>query len=245
MYKVGLTGGIGTGKSYVGKLFSVYGVEIIDSDIIARVVVLPGSPTLKAIAEHFGQQVIAQDGSLDRRALRELVFTDKARLNALNAIIHPAIHRLITEYCTLVEQQQPLPEDYHKCRALQQGSEEEHNDKTELINTPLDSSVVFSREHPAPYVILDIPLLFENNWDKVVDRILVIDCAPEIQLERVMNRDHCSKELAQQIIARQCPRAFKLEHGDDVICTDSPHVIDKREAVLNLHLKYLALASHH
>ena len=104
MFKVGLTGGIGTGKSYIGKLFSVYGVRIIDSDVIARVVVLPGSPTLKAIAAHFGPQVIAADGTLNRRALREIVFSDQAHLAELNGLIHPAIHELINQYTALAEQ---------------------------------------------------------------------------------------------------------------------------------------------
>lgn len=267
MYKVGLTGGIGTGKSYIGKLFSVYGVKIIDSDVIARVVVLPGSPTLKEIAAHFGAEVIEADGSLNRRALRERVFAQESELAALNAIIHPAIHQLINEYCDLVATHQPLPEVYYLTAALQQAnaqearrlkaktkpqetlsreerqSRKEHFLQTqELINTPLDPSVVFSEEHPAPYVILDIPLLFENGWDQVVDSILVVDCEPELQISRVMKRDGATKEQALAIISRQCPRDFKLEHADEVISTDSPCVADKRQAVLNLHLKYLAQA---
>ena len=267
MYKVGLTGGIGTGKSYIGKLFSVYGVKIIDSDVIARVVVLPGSPTLKHIAERFGSEVLEADGSLNRRALRERVFADKAELAALNAIIHPAIHHLINEYCDLVAAHKSLPEVYYLTAALQQAqaqdarrlkaktrpkealsSEERQARKAhylqeqELVNTPLDPSVVFSDDQPAPYVILDIPLLFENGWDKVVDSILVVDCEPELQLKRVMNRDGASREQAQAIISRQCPRDFKLAHADGVISTDSPCVADKRQAVLNLHLQYLALA---
>lgn len=267
MYKVGLTGGIGTGKSYIGKLFSVYGVKIIDSDVIARVVVLPGSLTLKKIAAHFGPEVIEADGSLNRRALRERVFADPAELTALNALIHPAIHQLINEYCDLVAAHQPLPEVYYLTAALLQANAQEarrlkaksqpketlskeerqsrkahYLQEQELINTPLDPSVVFSEEHPAPYVILDIPLLFENGWDQVVDSILVVDCDPELQLSRVMNRDGASKEQALAIIARQCPRDFKLQHADGVISTDSPCVADKRQAVLNLHMQYLAQA---
>ena len=267
MFKVGLTGGIGTGKSYIGKLFSVYGVRIIDSDVIARVVVLPGSPTLEAIAAHFGPQVIAADGTLNRRALREIVFSDQAHLAELNGLIHPAIHELINQYTALAEQNRPFPEVYHLTAALQQAdakaahaqqlktqlknkslaplSPEERAQRLSeqaLIEEPLDPAVVFLGERAAPYVILDIPLLFENHWDQVVDTILVVDCDPEIQLARVMKRDQCTKELAAQIIARQCPRDFKLAHADYVINTDSPSIADKRQAVLNLHYQFLSVA---
>ena len=91
MFRVGLTGGIASGKSRVAEFFDALGVPVIDSDVIAREVVAPGSPGLAAIRERFGEQVIAADGSLDRRALRAIVFADPGSRRDLEAITHPAI----------------------------------------------------------------------------------------------------------------------------------------------------------
>ncbi len=96
MLKVGLTGGIGSGKSTVSALLTALGAVVIDYDQLARDVVAPGSPVLKDIAERFGDRVIAADGSLDRPALGALVFADPEALNDLNGITHPAI-KLLSE----------------------------------------------------------------------------------------------------------------------------------------------------
>jgi dephospho-CoA kinase len=91
IFRVGLTGGIASGKSTVARLFAALGIPVIDSDELAREVVAPGQPLLAQIAERFGAQVIAADGSLDRRALRDVVFADpKVRVD-LEALTHPAI----------------------------------------------------------------------------------------------------------------------------------------------------------
>jgi dephospho-CoA kinase len=91
MFRVGLTGGIASGKSTVSQLFAALGVPIIDSDEIAREVVAPGTPGLAAIHARFGAGVLQTDGSLDRAALRRIVFADAAARQALEAITHPAI----------------------------------------------------------------------------------------------------------------------------------------------------------
>jgi len=92
--RVGLTGGIGSGKSSVSALLAAHGAVIIDYDLLAREAVEPGSPGLAAIAQRFGSGVIAADGSLDRPALAEIVFADPAALADLNGITHPAIWQL-------------------------------------------------------------------------------------------------------------------------------------------------------
>ena len=92
-YTVALTGGIGSGKSTVANAFADLGINIIDADIIARQVVEPGTPALKAIAEHFGSEVIATDGSLQRRILRERIFSDPDEKKWLNALLHPLIQQ--------------------------------------------------------------------------------------------------------------------------------------------------------
>lgn len=91
MILVGLTGGIGSGKSTVSSLLEGKGAIIIDADAIVREVQLPGSPVLAKLAERFGPEVLASDGSLDRQAVANIVFTDPDALKALNAIVHPAV----------------------------------------------------------------------------------------------------------------------------------------------------------
>ncbi len=96
-FRVGLTGGIASGKSTVAKLFAALGVPLIDTDVLAREIVAPGQPALQQIAQRFGADVLAEDGSLDRAALRTRVFADPAERKALEAITHPAIRALVEE----------------------------------------------------------------------------------------------------------------------------------------------------
>ncbi|GAA3030423.1 dephospho-CoA kinase [Kitasatospora sp. NPDC006786] len=91
MLKIGLTGGIGAGKSEVSRLFAARGAVIVDSDVIAREVVAPGTDGLAAVVAEFGPQVLREDGALDRPALGAVVFADPERLKALNAIVHPLV----------------------------------------------------------------------------------------------------------------------------------------------------------
>jgi dephospho-CoA kinase len=90
-YRVALTGGIASGKTMVAHLFAVRGVPVIDTDVIARQVVEPGEPALAAVVEAFGDQVLGEDGRLDRRRMREHVFADAAARRRLESILHPAI----------------------------------------------------------------------------------------------------------------------------------------------------------
>ena len=91
MFVIGLTGGIGSGKTAATNYLAQLGITIVDADLASRVVVEPGKPALKAIAEQFGEHVITEEGALDRRALREIVFADPNALKTLEGITHPAI----------------------------------------------------------------------------------------------------------------------------------------------------------
>ncbi|WP_328559878.1 dephospho-CoA kinase [Streptomyces coelicoflavus] len=91
MLSVGLTGGIGAGKSEVSRLLVEHGAVLIDADRIAREVVGPGTPGLAAVVEAFGEDVLARDGSLDRPKLGSIVFADPAKLAVLNGIVHPLV----------------------------------------------------------------------------------------------------------------------------------------------------------
>jgi len=89
--RVGLTGGIASGKTAVSRIFEELGVPVIDTDVIAREVVMPGQPALDQIAEHFGASIIDENGELNRSSLRDIVFSGKEQRDALEAILHPRI----------------------------------------------------------------------------------------------------------------------------------------------------------
>jgi dephospho-CoA kinase len=91
MFVVGVTGGIGSGKTAVTDMFAALGIDIVDADIAARIVVEPGTPALTQIAEHFGASILQADGSLDRAALRRVVFQDPAAKSWLEQLLHPLI----------------------------------------------------------------------------------------------------------------------------------------------------------
>ena len=110
MLVIGLTGGIGSGKSTVAELFQQKGVEIIDADLIAREVVAPGEPALQSIVEHFGSGIVDELGVLRRSALRELVFANPIERSWLEQLLHPLINDVIKQriigcqapYCILM-----------------------------------------------------------------------------------------------------------------------------------------------
>lgn len=95
-YVVGVSGGIGSGKTTVTDLFAKYGIQVIDADLIARQVVEPGTAALAAIVEKFGQRILKPDGHLDRASLRNLVFKDNDSKNWLNQLLHPAIRQMMS-----------------------------------------------------------------------------------------------------------------------------------------------------
>ena len=106
MFLVGLTGGIASGKSAVAQRFVERGAELVDSDVIARKVVEPGQPAWEAIVEHFGADVLAADGTIDRPKLARIVFSDERQRRLLNSLIHP---RVADETATQLEALAPLP----------------------------------------------------------------------------------------------------------------------------------------
>ncbi len=97
MLKIGLTGGIGSGKSTVCRLFAEFGVPIVDADLIARQLVEPGQPALSIIAEAFGHEMLDQDGGLNRAKLRDVVFADADKKRELDGIMHPLVYAQIAE----------------------------------------------------------------------------------------------------------------------------------------------------
>ena len=110
MFVVGLTGGIGSGKSTVAEMFTALEIDLVDADVAAREVVAPGTPALAEIVEHFGLDILMADGSLDRRGLRRVIFHHEQEKHWLETLLHPLIRRWLTQqisnrrsaYCLLV-----------------------------------------------------------------------------------------------------------------------------------------------
>jgi dephospho-CoA kinase len=178
MLKVGLTGGIGAGKSEVSRLLVGHGAVLIDADRIAREVVAPGTPGLAAVTEAFGPEVLAADGSLDRPRLGSIVFADPARLAVLNSIVHPLV-----------------------------GAR-----SRELESAAADDAVV----------VHDVPLLAENGLAQLYDVVVVVDTAPETQLDRLTRLRGMTEEDARARMAAQATREKRLEIADIVIDNDVP-----------------------
>ena len=110
MFVVGLTGGIGSGKSTVAGMFAALEIDLIDADVAAREVVAPGTTALAEIVEHFGPDILMADGSLDRRELRRVIFHQEQEKHWLETLLHPLIRRWLTQqisdrqstYCLLI-----------------------------------------------------------------------------------------------------------------------------------------------
>ncbi|MFJ1734546.1 dephospho-CoA kinase [Streptomyces sp. NPDC088254] len=178
MLKVGLTGGIGAGKSEVSRLLVECGAVLIDADRIAREVVAPGTPGLAAIVETFGEGVLAADGSLDRPRLGSLVFADPDKLAALNAVVHPLVGARSAEL------EAAAPED--------------------------------------AVVVHDVPLLTENGLAPLYDAVVVVDAAPETQLDRLVRLRGMTEDDARARMAAQATREQRREIADVVIDNDVP-----------------------
>ncbi|MEU9448373.1 dephospho-CoA kinase [Streptomyces sp. NPDC048277] len=178
MLKVGLTGGIGAGKSEVSRQLVGRGAVLIDADRIAREVVAPGTPGLAAVVEAFGPDVLTADGSLDRPKLGSIVFADPEKLAVLNSIVHPLVGA--------------------RSRALE------------------------SAAAPDAVVVHDVPLLAENGLAPLYDVVVVVDTAPETQLDRLTRLRGMTEEDARARMAAQATREKRLEIADIVIDNDVP-----------------------
>lgn len=172
MFRVGLTGGVASGKSTVAEMFARLGATVIDTDRIAREVVEPGRPALAELVRALGTDILGTGGALDRASLRRRIFADADARRTVERILHPAI---------LAELERQ------------------------------------SRTAGGPYQLLVVPLLVERHLADLVDRVLVVDCEPATQVERLMKRDGETRESAQAMLAAQASREARLAAADDVI----------------------------
>ena len=195
-FVVGLTGGIGSGKSAAADEFAALGATVVDTDVIAHELTGKGGAALGEIERIFGNDFIA-GGAMDRKRMRERVFADPAAKRALEGVLHPLIR-----------------EEAARRSAAASG----------------------------PYVIHVVPLLVESpDYRRRVDRVLVVDCAEETQVERVRARSGLSAHEVRAIMRTQASRAARLAAADDVIDNSGPRDA-LRKQVAALHQKYLQFA---
>ena len=178
MLRVGLTGSIGVGKSFVGSVFAELGCHLLDADETAREVVLPGTPGLAAIVEKFGMEVLLPDGTLDRKHLAAMVFSDEQKRHSLNALLHPLI----------IDRQDQILHGWEQA-------------------------------DPNGIGIVDAALMIESGGYKRFDKLIVVHCRPDVQLERLMIRNNLSRDEAQRRIDSQMSQEEKQKFADYLIDT--------------------------
>lgn len=174
--RIGLTGGIGSGKSTFGALLQKRGAALVDSDQIARQVTGPGGAAIAAIAQRFGPEFLDDTGALDRGRMRELVYSTPEARMALEAIVHPLV--------SLHSNQQAQAAEDAGVRAI----------------------------------VFDVPLLVESGrWVQRLDAVIVIDCPPAVQIQRVMSRSGLNQSTVEAILAAQSPRNIRRASADIVV----------------------------
>ncbi|HJV83581.1 dephospho-CoA kinase [Noviherbaspirillum sp.] len=197
-FSVGLTGGIGSGKTTVADMFHARGAAIIDTDLLAHQLTAPNGLAIPEIHAQFGEAFLTADGAMDRAKMREYVFAEPTAKARLEAILHPLI-RLETE----------------RAAAQARGT----------------------------YLVFVVPLLVESgSWRQRVSRVLVVDCAEQTQIRRVMSRSGLSEQQVRAIMAAQVSRQERLAAADDVIDNDGD-AIALVPQVDRLHAAYVSLAA--
>ena len=188
MLRVGLTGSIAVGKSFVLDEFRELGCSVLDADKVARDVVEPGTKGLAQVVSEFGESVLRDDGSLDRTKLGSIVFADNEKRLLLNSIVHPLVFE--------------VQDSWLKSRET---------------------------EHPDGIAIVDAALMIESGGYKRFDKLIVVWCEPELQLQRLMSRDRLRREDAQKRIASQMPQNEKKAFADFLIDTSNSFEDTRRQ----------------
>ena len=193
---IGLTGGIGSGKSTVAKEFIALGIEVVDADQVAREIVEPGQPALAKIELYFGKEVVDANGELERSKLRNIIFESETKKQWLNELLHPIIRDTLL-------------------KKLEQAQ--------------------------SKYVILEAPLLLENQLTKYTDYTLVVDVTEALQIERATQRDNNSIAQIQAIMDAQICRELRLQQADYIIDNSSTDLVVLKQQVKMLHLQFLSI----
>jgi dephospho-CoA kinase len=189
--RVGLTGGIGSGKSTVLQMLAQLGAAVIDADVISRGTTAAGGAAIDTIAERFGSDYITPEGALDRDRMRERAYADPLARKLLEEIIHPLVSL----------------------------------ESARQVQTALEAGV--------RCIVFDIPLLVESGrWQSQVDQVLVVDCSPPTQVDRVVARSGLKAEEVRAIIAAQASRSQRLAAADLGICNEGLSLDQLRDKVV-------------
>ncbi|HHU17595.1 MAG: dephospho-CoA kinase [Anaerovoracaceae bacterium] len=184
---IGLTGGIGSGKSTVTDYLISKGFHVLDADKVAREIVMPGSEMLIQLSSNFGKGILNEDGSLNRKKLGSIVFNDPEKKKKLDELMHTRILEIIHERIVL------LREEYENSAEIAIKSDEGKKRKV---------------------IFIDAPLLFETGLDKSVSETWVIDVDDETRIKRIMKRDGLSRDEIVMRINTQMTRDEKKKRAD-------------------------------
>lgn len=175
-FKLGLTGGIGSGKSTVAQVLVKLGAALVDADAVAHSITAPLGVAIPGILNTFGPEFLSATGALDRTKMRALAYADPTARRRLEALLHP------------------------------------------LIAQEIQNAIALAAQAGAACVAVDIPLLVESaTWQARLDHVLVVDCTPEVQLNRVIARSLLSASQVEAIMASQTTRSRRLAAADSVV----------------------------
>jgi len=194
MLRVGLTGGLASGKSFVGHALAELGCHLIQADELGHQVLMPGAEAYDAVVNEFGEEILDEDRYIIRRKLGTLVWDNPERLAKLNSFVHPAV---------IARQQSIIAE--------------------------------IAQRDPAAIVVVEAAILVETGSYRRFDRLIVVVCALEQQMERAMKRGAYSKEEALARLSRQLPLEEKVRVADYVIDTSGTkeHTLEQVKTVYN------------
>lgn len=188
MMVIGLTGGIGSGKTTVSDYLASKGYEIIDADKIAREMVSPGSEVLERIADAFGADILMADGSLDRKKLGGMVFSDRIKKTILDGIMHKRILEIISQRISMLNKA-----------------------KTGAVS--LNDSLA----EPKSVIFIDAALLYETGLEGYTDSVWLVDADETIRISRIKERDGITEEEVKNRFGSQMPQKEKLARADTIL----------------------------
>ena len=192
---VGLTGGIGSGKSVAGNFFIELGIDVIDADHVSKNILDDNESAKKLFLENFSERFIDKNNNIDRALLRDEIFKNENKKEVLESIIHPLV-------------------------------------REEIFN--------FIENSDSVYKIIMVPLIYETNSQDFYDKIVVVDCKEENQINRASKRDNKTKDDIINIIKNQASSDERISIADEVIKNDSS-LNDLKKQVIKVHQKLLGI----
>lgn len=198
MLKVGLTGGLASGKSFVGHALADLGCYLIEADKLGHAVMEPGAEAYDAIVREFGREILDPEGRISRRKLSGLVWEHPERLEKLNRLVHPPVQ--VREEARMAE---------------------------------------VAQTDPQAIVVVEAAILVETGRYKYFDRLIVVTCSGELQMERALERGSYSREEVLARLARQLPLNEKVRVADYVIDTSG----SKEATLVEVRKVYRSLRS--